>query len=91
VTPPSLREVFGLGLEDVAISCDEPEDRCGTQAPCLDCKEWVLPEQGCYAPVDLPDDWRKVEPFASQACATEGCTCWGGSDRECEDCWLSLK
>lgn len=66
-------------------------DWCGTQASCKDCKEWVDPQAGCYAVKGLPENWREVEPYASQACATEGCTCWGGPDRECEDCWLSLK
>ena len=86
VTPLSIdRAEFGLP------PLEEPEDQCGRQAPCRDCVTWASPEDGCYAPKDLPEGWRSVEPFASQACATEGCTCWGGKDRECEDCWLSLK
>ena len=93
VTPRSIdRASFGLPpLDEVSAAEMVVEDRCGRQAPCADCSEWADPIDGCYAPVDLPEGWRTVEPFASQACATEGCTCWGGKDRECEDCWLSMK
>jgi hypothetical protein len=88
VTPLSIdRAAFGL---DALDDDDEPADACARQAPCKDCVNWVDPSVGCYA-VDLPENWRSVEPFKSQACATEGCTCWGGVDKECEDCWLSLK
>jgi len=95
VAPLSIDRA-SLGLSpveemDVVEMVLDLEDQRGRQAPCADCKEWVDPSAGCYAPAGLPEGWKKIEPWASQACATEGCACWGGQDRECEDCWLSLK
>lgn len=63
---------------------DGGEWKTSSQAPCDDCVEWGP----CLGPADLPEDWRVREPWASQACATDRCTCWGGADHECEDCWL---
>lgn len=74
------------------------------QGPCPCCGSHVGPtgeagEGGCYAPGDLPANWPDVEPWASQRCTwrtdvrdpSTQCRCWGGSDYECEDCWISSK
>lgn len=56
------------------------------QTPCP-CCSFHAPV-GCYAVAELPDDWRTDPRFKDSACSTEACSCWGGPDRECEDCWL---
>lgn len=68
----------------------ESEWRTEPQPPCP-CCGLHTEGMGCLGPEELPPDWREREPWASEACATRACSCWGGQDRECEDCWLDGK
>ena len=80
---------FPEGYEDLYAQGSGGGDWAAPQPPCPCCTGYGV--DGCVGPRDLPPDWRTTEPFAEAACSREGCECWGGPDRECEDCWLDGK